>query len=214
MHCGEYGEQTWRPHYHALIYGHDWLADRKLWSKSNDFPLYRSPSLEKVWGKGQCLIGSLTYESAGYVARYSMKKQTGAVAKALYGWERKPDTLIKSVKHKGDDLPSGELVENWGYEYKPPYMTTSRRPGLGAGWLAKYKSDVYPDDEVIINGIRARPPAYYDKLLEADDPKLLSTLKSIRKAQGSKHEENNTYDRLEIREKVLIAKTTALNRRI
>lgn len=215
LHCGEYGEQTFRPHYHALIYGYDWIKDRKFWDRTkNGHSLYRSDSLEETWGKGMCPIGDLTFESAAYVARYAMKKQTGVLAKALYGWERKADKLIKSVAYKGKDRPSGELVEQWGYEYKPPYITMSRRPGLGARWLEKYKSDVYPCDEVIINGKQGRPPAYYDRLLERDDPKLHQTLKVRRRLAGSKHDDNNTYDRLAVRETVTNARISVLTRKI
>jgi hypothetical protein len=33
--------------------------------------------LAKCWGKGHCLVGDLTFESAAYVARYVVKKING-----------------------------------------------------------------------------------------------------------------------------------------
>lgn len=72
--CGEYGEVGKRPHYHALLFGID-PPDKVLWSTSKRGErLYRSETLERIWGKGHCLIGSVTLQSAGYCARYSLKK--------------------------------------------------------------------------------------------------------------------------------------------
>jgi hypothetical protein len=45
----------------------------------------------------------------------------------------------------------------------------SRRPAIGLNWLKKYWSDVYPRDHVTINGMKLKPPRYYDKAFE--DPR-------------------------------------------
>lgn len=77
FHCGEFGSKRGRSHYHSLIFGFD-FPDKEFY-KFNKLgqPLYRSPTLDKLWGKGICIIGELTYQSAGYVARYCMKKEYG-----------------------------------------------------------------------------------------------------------------------------------------
>ena len=76
FHCGEYGESTSRPHYHAIIFGYD-FPDKKKWRTTDRGDiLYRSPLLETLWDKGSSEIGSVTFESAAYVARYSLKKIT------------------------------------------------------------------------------------------------------------------------------------------
>ena len=66
--CGEYGERLGRPHYHLCVFGFD-FPDKLLHTISGGHKLYRSASLEALWGFGHCLIGDLTFESAGYVAR-------------------------------------------------------------------------------------------------------------------------------------------------
>lgn len=82
--CGEYGEKNLRPHYHLIIFGHD-FPDRTLWRKTGSgYLTYRSASLEKVWPFGHCEIGTVTTESAGYVARYVLKKVTGQEAEGAY----------------------------------------------------------------------------------------------------------------------------------
>ena len=72
--CGEYGEENNRPHYHALLFGHQ-FDDKKLVNIRNGNRVYISETLNRYWQKGQCEIGSVTFKSAGYVARYILKKQ-------------------------------------------------------------------------------------------------------------------------------------------
>uniref|UniRef100_UPI0040482461 rolling circle replication-associated protein n=1 Tax=Shewanella sp. TaxID=50422 RepID=UPI0040482461 len=77
--CGEYGSKTHRPHYHACLFGHD-FKDKTLWQKGSDgTPLYISSSLQDLWSSdghsiGFSTIGTVTFQSAAYVARYIMKK--------------------------------------------------------------------------------------------------------------------------------------------
>ena len=81
--CGEYGAKTKRAHYHMIVFGHDF--EDKIHLKNSDkksasgkpYPLYKSARLEKLWGKGDCYIGSVTPQSAGYCAGYLIDKMTG-----------------------------------------------------------------------------------------------------------------------------------------
>ena len=80
FHCGEYGDRRHRPHLHACIFGIDYTGDRIYSHTRNGNKLYRSATLDKLWGRGDCIIGDLTFESAAYVARYCLKKITGTKA--------------------------------------------------------------------------------------------------------------------------------------
>lgn len=75
--CGEYGEATRRPHYHTLIFNH-WFPDAQQHgiSKSGE-RLYISKTLDELWPHGIANFGSVTFESAAYVARYVTKKLDG-----------------------------------------------------------------------------------------------------------------------------------------
>ena len=50
-HCGEYGERTRRPHYHACIFNFD-FSDKKLFKIVNNHRLYTSEQLEELWPFG------------------------------------------------------------------------------------------------------------------------------------------------------------------
>jgi hypothetical protein len=83
-YCGEYGDKLGRPHYHLLIFGHEFEDQELFKTNHGNDKLYTSPSLDKLWGKGYAVIGELTFQSAAYVARYIMKKITGSIAKQHY----------------------------------------------------------------------------------------------------------------------------------
>lgn len=73
--CGEYGESTHRPHYHAIIFGYDFHDKELLKKGSGGNLLYTSAFLNELWPFGITSIGSVDVASAAYVARYSMKKR-------------------------------------------------------------------------------------------------------------------------------------------
>lgn len=82
--CGEYGDVTNRPHYHALLFGCD-FSDRVFHKRTrNGDRLDTSCTLDDTWGLGHCLVGDVTFESAAYVARYVTKKITGPSAPDHY----------------------------------------------------------------------------------------------------------------------------------
>lgn len=161
FHCGEYGSLNGRPHYHSLLFKHD-FSDKKLFSEREGIRLYTSDSLSKLWPLGFSTVGDVTFESASYVARYIMKKVTGKKAKDHYG-ERIPEYITMSRGSK--KLGTG---------------------GIGRGWYEKYKDDVYPRDFVVVRGYKSRPPRFYDHLLGNQDRSTLALIKIRREANGQR----------------------------
>jgi len=185
FHCGEYGENFGRPHYHAIIFGHEFAdKEHKFTTKRGD-KIYTSTKLNELWTHGLCSIGNVTFESAAYVARYVTKKITGPNAR---------DHYLKINKQ------TGELLS----ERTPEYVTMSRRPGIGKSWFDKYTSDVFPHDEVVLRGSKMRPPKYYSTLYEKHHPDEMELIKERRTAAAKKPEntQHNTYERLRVREAI------------
>lgn len=200
--CGEYGEQTHRPHYHAILFNFD--LDDKVLHKVTDRGdyLYTSELLDDCWGHGHCLIGAVTFESAAYCGRYVMKKLTGA-RKSEYG-------LREPEKH-----------------------TSSRRPGIGNPWLKKWKTDVFPNDFCVLEGKKIPVPSYYDDMIASEEtksgvwkeddtgfkyfmPDVVRTETQVRKGvrvrNALKHADDNTPERLAVREEVQLARVAKLTR--
>jgi hypothetical protein len=192
--CGEYGDQTQRPHYHAILYGCD-FSDRKPHSKgTKGDQIYISESLDDLWSLGNCYIGAVTAESCGYVSRYIMKKVTGDMAAEHYGRV---------------DPATGE----W-FLLQPEYVCMSRRPGIGSQYYDDFKTDLYPSDTAISKGKQMSVPKYYDRQLEKEDPDLLVKLKEKRQRRALKNQADNTPERLAVRKLILLSKTKMLTRNL
>lgn len=194
--CGEYGETSWRPHYHLLLFGVA-FSDQRPWKKTPAGQLYTSASLASLWGKGFASIGPVTWETAAYAARYVMKKMTG---------KRAPE------HYRRVDVETGELVQ-----LLPEFNTMSLKPGIGKDWFKRYHTDLYPDDFVVAGGVkRGKPPRYYDKLLEASLPPMLSEVKArrIARALEPRQAANSTRARLAVREAVTKARVNLRQRNL
>lgn len=110
-------------------------------------PLYISQSLFKLWPFGFHSFGMVTFDSAAYVARYCTKKITGPSSEAHYQGR------------------------------EPEFSLMSRRPGIGAPWLKRFHRDVYPADTVVLrDGLKLKPPHYFDSLYD----KFTGNLDSIK----------------------------------
>jgi len=193
--AGEYGTNFGRPHFHACIFGYD-FHDKKLFKRTSaDSLLYRSEELEKLWPYGYSTIGDVTFESAAYVARYIMQKQTGKdVNKDHYTY---------------CDLKTGELVK-----IQPEYNKMSLKPGIGADWYKKYKTDVYPHDYVEVRGKKLKPPKYYDRLFSKENPYEYDQILYTREKQAKLRPEEHSYERLLVKETVTKAKLQKLKRKL
>lgn len=192
FHCGEYGEKNARPHYHACLFNID-FADKTIWKKQNDQTIYTSKTLSALWPAGFSTVGDVTFQSAAYVARYITKKITGPMADLYY---------------MDIDRETGEIHR----DLKPEYITMSRRPGIGKAWYDKYKSDVFPDDFIILNGKKMRTPKFYADQLAKEFPEQHAKTLAKRQIDAKAHELNNTPDRLAVREELHLLKASNLKR--
>lgn len=192
--CGEYGEQTKRPHYHYLIFGFKFDDLKFFRNTKTGFPIFRSKKLEELWPYGYSEIGNVTFESANYVARYTLKKMHGQ------------DALEKYLTF---DKETGEIFN----ELKPEFNTMSRRPGIASDWFKKFGEQKYKDqqDYIIINGRKLQQPKYYDNQFEVIDSDLLAEIKMQRKIKA-KNNVDNTHDRRMVKKQIQQQKLTLLNR--
>lgn len=191
FHCGEYGDLTWRPHYHAILFGVD-FRDRVGFCRGRaGFSSYTSESLQAFWEHGLATVGDCATASAAYVARYCLKKVTGD----------------RAADHYQRITPDGEV-----YWLEPEYATMSKRPAIGKRWFDKYGAEVVAYDGVVTAGMLGRPPRYYDKLRDAIDHQELFGSKLERLCAAAKHKEDQTPARLKDRETVKLAAISTLKR--
>lgn len=247
LQCGEYGEECYfcglnrrdcgdrgqfqegshsfksvigRPHFHALLFGVD-FSDRVPVGKSpSGFTFDGSACLSELWKKGFVSVGPVTFESAAYVARYSMKKVTGRHKEEV-------DDITGLRHYERVDSETGEVSE-----VVPEYITMSRGgrtgKGLAQAWYDRFKSDVYPHDYVVVKGgIKRPPPRYYDDKYELENPVDMKRIKMLRCSRNGGREvvrndvlnknqllDKNRPDRLAVMEECKLSAIRTLKRRV
>lgn len=117
--CGEYGGQTGRAHYHALIFGQDFIDSHTFRISES---LYCNPRIQKIWGKGIVSISEFTMGTACYVAGYVGKKIGKDDGFQIMSRGRRPDGGIgyRWLMRYLDDVSRLEQVVIEGKEYPVP----------------------------------------------------------------------------------------------
>ena len=190
--CGEYGVHCQhglnmdvvvcplcnlgRPHYHACLFNCT-FPDLVSYGSRNGDLRYTSDVLAGIWKYGFVDVGELNFQSAAYVARYILKKVNG---------DRADD-------HYMNFDVDGEITF-----VTPEFTLMSRRPGIGKAWFDLFKDDVFPSDEVPVDGVGVVKgvPRYYDELFKISDPLSLAEIKEVRKQYHKAHADDFTPGRL------------------
>lgn len=133
--CGEYGDLFGRPHYHVIIFGlpvdssifknrHVHYEKGRVCGWHADLP---------CWPFGKVHIGTVSSESANYVAGY----------------------VIKKVKGKG----AKEYYNSIGIE--PEFVLMSRRPGIGSDYVVGHTDYYSVHRYVTLKGVKYPLPRFY-----------------------------------------------------
>lgn len=115
---GEYGEKYKRPHYHLILFNVS-RADK--------------PIIERCWTSGFIYIGTVSFDSASYVAKYAVKKLNGQ-KKSFYK----------------------------EHQIEPEFGLMSRRPGIGQCFLDNHEDYMRNHEFVIRKGQKMRVPRFYE----------------------------------------------------
>ncbi|QKI28940.1 VP4 [Kummerowia striata gokushovirus] len=137
--CGEYGEKTQRPHYHACIFGYDFTDKEKVRENHNGDEIWNSKKLTELWGLGHTELGSVTPQSAGYVARYVLKKQDPTAPQGFQRMSRTHAIGKRYVEKWWKDLfihARGAVILSDGSRAKiPRYYEKWLRENQTEAWL-------------------------------------------------------------------------------
>lgn len=162
--AGEYGTQTYRPHYHLLIFG---LKLNDLSVISHNFAgqqYYVSDMITKCWSQGIHILGPVTWQSASYVAQYTVKKATHGFDKSFY------------------DKAS----------IQPEYQSMSLKPGIGYQYYVDHP-DIFDYQTFSVStpqgGRKMVPPEYFRKKFKDSNPEayLRRSLDSRKEADVCLH---------------------------
>lgn len=158
---GEYGSRTFRPHYHAIIFGASTL-DRTL--------------IEESWPFGYVDCGDVTIQSCNYVSGYIQKKLYGDVADEQYGTRQFPFSCMSKglgasyfVDHKAEIISDG-FISYHGTKLPIPryFWRLMQKEGFMTDWECKEVSHVRQVDAMKQEKIRyARRGIFDDSLRDS-----------------------------------------------
>lgn len=190
--CGEYGPLNLRPHYHACLFNIN-FSDRIPAGKSGAGAVFfKSATLDSLWTHGLCSVQDLCKETAGYAARYILKKMLGRESAMHYCYADDDGVIHRRAAE---------------------YAAMSLKPGIGAEWFNKFSRDVYPHDFVVADGSKNKVPRYYDLLLKRVSRETLEDVQWSRVLKARDVREDSTDARLAVREVVHEARVKSLKER-
>lgn len=160
---GEYGEQRKRPHWHAIIF--NWRPTDIIHKYTNDRgdKVYSSNELTDLWPYGLSELGSVTFESAGYCARYAAKK-------LVHGKDQDHDYQPISKKSSKQAIGKKWLEKHWPdvFNYGHLIMHDGSKAGIPRyyeKWLQKYQPDAWTQYRALVKSELSK------KLIEKEEEK-------------------------------------------
>lgn len=190
--CGEYGDQTHRPHYHVLLFGY-FPPDAKYLTTRNGSRYYKSEKLDKYWRQGFTDTSHVSYKSAGYIARYTLKKQMPRTA----------------TQERYTYLDTNGDLQTRKFEY----IRMSNNPAIGLSWIKKYAEQTIQNDYVLDpDGNKCPVPRYYLEYLASDVCEETSENNKQARIEKARDNPDNSPDRLRQKEICTEAKTKQLIR--
>lgn len=156
---GEYGPKTYRPHFHAIIFGLK-LDDLKLQSKNfRGDEWYSSDFVTDVWKNGFVTIGKVEWSSACYVANYTLKKLKAQIDYDQVGLE--PPRLVCS---KGIALEMYNKLDSHFHKYQFYDVATPR--GCRRITTSRYYDEKFIDPEMLKDiKLKRKEYAFYSQSL-------------------------------------------------
>ena len=173
--CGEYGNQTHRPHAHLIVFGYK-PKDLKLHKFSaTEKNMYISEELSKIWGKGYVCIEDVNYKTACYTARYVQKKAGIKPNKREYTGEieetEKTDIRTGEVYKSLINKTKVSKFDNYGREKE--FIIMSKKPAIGLNYWNKNKEKIIRNKGILIkvdNKVSLKPiPRYFKKIWEREN---------------------------------------------
>lgn len=195
--CGEYGDEKGRPHFHSLLFGCDFAADRVAFKTAGEDRsrwLYTSSTLSELWKYGHSSVGEMSFASAAYVARYVLKKVNGDAAD---DWYRRVDE------------GTGEV-----FDLEPEFCSMSLRPGIGADWYERFWPEVVRSGTCVLNGVEGNAPRFYMRRLRKRDEGQYKVVMQKRFRDGLLRVGDQTPERLVAAGEVHKAKLRSYKRQL
>lgn len=181
--AGEYGETTFRPHYHMIIWNMPIYDIEQIGKTENGFPLFKSKFIEDTWTHGHVTIAVSNWNTCAYTARYCTKK----------------------AGMSGDEFSAA--YDNMGIQkpfqsFSAPKSKNSKTHCLGMLFYEENKEKIYLHDKIILPPVKQgednkiRPPRIFDTRYREEYPDDFARVQFERK-EAFEVMQNNLKSRID-----------------
>jgi len=150
--------------------------------------------LDKLWGRGFCSVGGVSFETAAYIARYCTEKINGVLADRHY-----------LLDHPFIDHETGEVFTH----RVPEFNQMSRAEGIGKNWLRLFWTDVR-SGKVVHDGREVPIPRYYSNYFKSSSYGDAQAI--LRSEEAFARRLDNTPERLAVRQSIVRQRFSNLSR--
>lgn len=141
MVTGEYGELNKRPHWHAIIFNYRPSDSEYKYTTDHGDTVWKSAEIDSLWKKGSSEFGSVTLDSASYVARYSAKK-------LVHGNDQDHDFHPLHKTSSKNAIGRSWIEKYYLHTFQNGFVVlpngqTSKIPRYYVDWAKKHQPDIY-----------------------------------------------------------------------
>lgn len=174
---GEYGDRTFRPHYHAVLFGAG--PCEVMGEKACQCSFCRL--VRETWGYGHIQVSrNLEYAHCGYVTGYVTKKMTHRLDSRLNGREPEFRRMSCGRGEGGIGAPYMKKAAQVFLKYK------EHLPGVDVpSTLGHLNGRQYPLGKYLRNRLRQECDVYGDPMAIYEDSKILQALRADAEALGT-----------------------------
>lgn len=170
--CGEYGPKTARPHYHMVLFGYKPNDIKEIRKSKTGNPMFTSKDINETWGNGYVTIQPVTYATAAYTARYTMKKC--GIRPDKKEWTGEIERIEKEDERNGKKFTvvrgKQKIQKNDGLGREKEFLLASKKPALGLRYWKEHKEQIIRNNGVWIKTKNGEPaklkpiPGYFQKI--------------------------------------------------
>lgn len=200
---GEYGEINKRPHWHAILFNYRPCDQTPKYKTEQGEQVYESKILSDLWGKGMVEFGSVTMDSAGYVARYSAKK-------LVHGQDQEHDFHPIHKTSSARAIGKSWIERYWKHTFENGFIilpngTQFRIPRYYTDWLKKEHPEEW---KKYVTQVRPKAQQIAEEKQKKEEMEYLSELWS------KPHGFPNPITRAKVKETILKSKFKQLQERL
>lgn len=203
MVTGEFGEKTKRPHWHAILFNYKPEDAVSSYATEMGEEVFTSKFVDELWGRGFCNFGSVTMDSASYVARYAAKK-------LVHGKDDEHEFHPVHKTSKGRPIGRSWIEKNWRFTFENGFVVL---PNGEKASIPRYYCDWFKRTHPVEYGVYVST-VRHEMCLRAEASARKEELEFLSSIMSYLPEGGYPFRRVDVKERILKSKFKRLQERL